>query len=84
MQPPAPVPTSLAFVKATSKLFARIVPFEPTVFSEDDDDDGGAIVSGSTCCSTPSGGGEASEQVILGQHSPGTRSTMHLSPTGFT
>lgn len=44
----------------------------------------GEIVSGSTSCSIESGGGAVSGQMIRGQHSPLTRSMIHLSPTGFT
>jgi len=46
----------------------------------------GALVSGSVSCSKLSefGGGPASGHVIRGQHSPGMRSMIHLSPAGFT
>lgn len=43
-----------------------------------------AAASCSSSCSKLSAGGTEPGQVMRGQHSPGTRSMMHLSPKGFT
>lgn len=78
MQPPDLLKTSLAFANVTSALSGVVVEVEVVVVTI------GSAVSGSNSCSKLSEGGATSGQVMRGQHCPGTRSIIHLSPIGFT